>query len=275
MIPELGSIQTDGLSESDMKAILYYGRQYSQDEDQNEIYAQQRAYKKEVFLEEVEKYNRDLRSGAVKVGEFQEYYDRAMVKIYDNCVKPVYVKKDANGNKFGESIPIGELISPEDDSFGAEVARAAMQLVGLKYKEAAGQGYYSEMLIDCSALVKWAVTEVDQYLGVYGVTKKAEYQYAATNEPVWSVADGELNIDNLKPGDTLFWQGGETGEIKHTAIYIGNELMIEAQNGSVQVVGVREETHDSDGEDSTLIQVNRMTEDDLIIKAKRNEEKYG
>ncbi|MDP3447212.1 MAG: NlpC/P60 family protein [Eubacteriales bacterium] len=275
MMPELGSIQTDGLSASDMKAILYYGRQYSQNEEQNEIYAQQKAYKEEVFLEEVERYNRDLRSGAVKVGEFQEYYDRVMMQIYENCVKPVYVKKDANGNKFGHNIPIGELIPPEDDSFGAQVARAAMQLVGLKYKDAAGQGYYSDMLIDCSALVKWAVTEVDQYLGVYGVTKKAEYQYAATKEPVWSVADGELNIDNLKPGDTLFWQGDETGEIKHTAIYIGNELMIEAQNGSVQVVGVREETHDSDGEDSTLIQVNRMTEDDLIIKAKRNEEKHG
>ena len=229
MIPELGSIQTDGLSESDMDAIFDYGRQYSQNKEQNELYAQQRAYKKEVFLAEVERYNSDLRSGAVKEGEFQEYYDRAMMKIYETCVKPVYVKKDANGNKLGESIPIGELIPPEDDSFGAEVARAAMQLVGLKYKEAAGQGYYSEMLIDCSALVKWAVTEVDQYLGVYGVTKKAEYQYAATEKPFWKAEQGTLDQDRLIPGDTLFWQGDETGEIVHTAIYIGDGLMIEAQ----------------------------------------------
>ncbi|MPN60067.1 hypothetical protein SDC9_207790 [bioreactor metagenome] len=70
----------------------------------------------------------------------------------------------------------------------------------------------------------------------------------------------------MLPGDTLFWKGNETGEIVHTAIYIGMvdevPMMIEADN-TVQIVEVREKTTNNNGEDSTLVQVNRMTPEEL------------
>jgi len=258
-LPEIGTASSTKLEASEFKYVVESG---------------DTQYKDKLYRKTIQEYVAARREGAVEVGDYKQFYDRAVVKYYENYAKPIYVRKDADGKKLEESILIGKLIPPEDDSFGAQVARAAMRLVGLKYKAPAGQGYYSEMLIDCSALVKWAVTEVNQYLGEHGVTKKAKYQYAATKKPIWTINQGEFSMDTLKPGDTLFWKGDETGEIKHTAIYIGNGLMVEAQNESVQVVGVREETHDSDGEDSTLVQVNRMTEDDLLIKAKRNEQAW-
>lgn len=272
---EQKAMKDSSMSDSDLKLIFEYGRQPSGDEKTTEANSKKMEYKNQIYHEEMERYKEDLQKGRAKVGDIQKYYDRALMKIYEDCVKPIYIKKDAKGNKLNENVPIGELIPPEDQSFGAQVARAAMRLVGLGYNEEAGQGYYDEMQIDCSRLVKWAVTEVDQYLGVYGVTQKAKYQITTKEEPVWTEGSIKLNLEKLKPGDTLFWRGEETGEIKHTAIYGGNGLMIEAQNGSIQIVGVREKTKGGDEEDSTLVQINRMTEEELLKKAERNERLHG
>ena len=272
---EQKAMKDSSMSDSELKMIFEYGRQPSKDEKTTETNSKKMEYKNQIYLEEMAHYKEDLQKGRAKVGDIQKYYDRALMRIYEDCVKPVYVKKDAKGNKLNENVPIGELIPPEDQSFGAQVARAAMRLVGLGYKEEAGQGYYDEMLIDCSGLVKWAVTEVDQYLGVFGISHSAAYQEVGSKEKVWTKDQGEIVYGKLKPGDTLFWEGDETVEIKHTAIYVGNGLMIEAQNGSVQIVGVRKETKGGDEEDSTLVQINRMTEAELLEKAERNKKLHG
>ena len=73
----------------------------------------------------------------------------------------------------------------------------------------------------------------------------------------------------MRPGDTLYWRGDETGEIKHTAIYIGQGLMIEAGK-TVQIVPVRTNTTNNNGEDSTLVLVKRMTERNLQDNADKN-----
>ncbi len=272
---EQKAMKNSSMSDSDLEMIFEYGRQPAGDEETTETNSKKMKYKNQIYLEEMAHYKEDLQKGRAKVGDIQKYYDRALMKIYEYCVKPVYVKKDASGKNINVYVTIGELIPPEDQSFGAQVARAAMRLVGLAFNNEAGQGYDEKMKIDCSGLVKWAVTEVNQYLGVYGLSHSAAYQEAVMKDPVWTENDGDIDYEKLLPGDTLFWEGDETGEIKHTAIYIGDGLMIEAQNGSVQIVGVREETNGGDEEDSTLVQINRMTEAGLLKKAKRNEDLYG
>ncbi len=260
MIPELGSIQTDGLSASDMKAILYYGRQYSQNEEQNEIYAQQKAYKEEVFLEEVEKYNRDLRSGAVKVGEFQEYYDRAMKKIYETCVMPIPVK-DKKGNVV-ETVAIGDLIAPYDDSFGATIALNALEKLGTSYDA-----------MDCEQLVKWAVAQENPDWGKYGIGSNAYYQSTRTKPILYAENEKDsILAEDLKTGDLLYWKNNH-GEIVHTAIYLGNGYMIESA-GTVKVTPFRERTNYGDGEYSFLAQVNELDEERLNENVEKNKNKH-
>lgn len=265
MMPELGSIQTDGLSETEMDAIFDYGRQRSQNTEQNKIYEQQREYKNAVFMEEIEKYNIDLRRGVVKEGDFQEYYDRAMMTIYETCIMPIPVK-DKKGKSDG-SVAIGDLIAPYDDRFGAEVARTAFQLIGLPYGEKAGQGNRPNLKIDCQGLVRWVLSEIDTDWGDYGIGKGARYQIDDT-DATWSIDLGRKIVsDDLQVGNTLFWQGDETGKITHTAIYIGNlnevDYMIEAAGDTVRIVPLRKHTSNPDGEDSTLCQINQMSPERL------------
>jgi cell wall-associated NlpC family hydrolase len=188
-----------------------------------------------------------------------------MMKIYETCIMPIPVK-DSKGKAVG-SIAIGDLIAPYDDSFGAEVARTAFQLIGLPYGEKAGQGNRPNLKIDCQGLVRWVLSEIDTDWGDYGIGKGARYQIDDF-DPKWNIDEGhELNSDDLQVGNTLFWRGDETGEIKHTAIYIGKfnevEYMIEAAGGSVRIVPLRMHTNDPKGEDSTLCQINQMTPGEL------------
>ena len=266
MMPEPGSLKTEGLSDDDAKAIYNYGKHYSADKDQNETYAKQREYKNEVYLEEVEKYNEDLRHGKAEIGDFQEYYDRAMMKIYENCIKPIYFKKDKKGNGIGESIPIGELIPPDRNDLGAQVARTALELIGLPFGYEAGQGNRPKLKIDCQGLVRWALAEFNPEWSDHGIGKGARYQINHTDK-VWNLSEGfEIGI-GWEPGDLIFWMGEETGEIKHVAIFAGwynkEPYMIEAFNNGVVVNPVRENTRNNDGEDSFLYQVNRMIPEDL------------
>ena len=192
-----------------------------------------------------------------------------MLRIYETCIKPIPVK-DKRGKDAG-TVPIGELIPPYDDSFGAQVARQAIRLLGLGYKEPAGQGKYDKMEIDCSRLVNWSVAEVNEDWGINGISKSAGYQMAAIEAVKWNRGDdGELsNYNDLHIGDTLFWKGDETGKITHTAIYIGDGRMIEAGT-SVQIVPVRDHTTNNNGENSTLYQINRMSPGELQKNAEKN-----
>ena len=96
------------------------------------------AYKEKVYAEAIDAYNAALRDGDVKIGDFQEFYDQAVLKFYNNCIKPVVIETKVDGRKIKEAIPIGDLVPPEDDSFGAQLVREAMQLVGLGYNKPAG-----------------------------------------------------------------------------------------------------------------------------------------
>ena len=268
MIPELGLVASTGLSEEEQKSISLYGKKYSSDPIVDEKYKPDRLYRQKVITEEIEKYNIALRNGTAKIGDYQEYYDRAMHRIYETCTKPIPVK-DKRGKDAGTK-PIGELIPPGDDSFGAQVTRQALRLLGLGYLKPAGQGKYNKMEIDCSRLVNWAVAEVDEDLGINGISKSAGYQMAAIERTVWPTSNNPtLENTDMHPGDTLYWRGAETGEIKHTAMYIGNGLMIEAGE-TVQIVPVRENTTNNNGEDSTLVCVKRMTEEGLRENADKN-----
>jgi cell wall-associated NlpC family hydrolase len=87
---------------------------------------------------------------------------------------------------------------------------------------------------------------------------------------VWSKDENEsIDFSRLKPGDTLFWQGVESGDIVHTAIYLGNEMMVETMN-TVRIVKVREYTHGGEQEDSQLVQINRMTPEGLNDNYEKN-----
>jgi len=94
-------------------------------------------------------------------------------------------------------------------------------------------------------------------------------RYQIDDFPVVWTNKKKLNYDLLKPGDTLFWQGVESGDIVHTAIYLGNGFMIETWD-DVRIVPVREETHNGDTEDSQLVQINRMTPEGLNAEYEEN-----
>ena len=262
MIPELGSVEVDGLSKEDQKAIYLFGKQYSKDKEENDVYIQERLYKEQVYLEEVEKYNIALRNGTAEVGDFQEYYDRAMQRIYETCIKPIPVK-DKRGKSTG-TVPIGDLIPPYDDSFGAQVAQYALEKLGTSYEE-----------MDCEGLVKWAYSQIDPMLGKYGIGNGAYYQRQRTDEDyVWKRTNfnTEVPVKKLKVGDLLYWEN-EEGETVHTAMYLGNGYMIESA-GTVKVTPFREYTSYGDGHGSQLTQINRPSEELLYENVEKNSKKH-
>ena len=279
LIPPLGTVNTGVLSEDKLRQVLEYGEQGSADEVESKTAETMRKYKDRVYWEAIYAYNKDAALGRVKPGGLQDYYDQAVLKIYNNGIRQIPITTVVNGKKTNLSVPIRDLIPPNDESLGAQVAREAMWLVGLGYNEKAGQGYYSNMNIDCSKLVKWAITEVDEDLGRYGVTQKAEYQMAAIKETIWPTkTNPTLEYEDLAPGDTLYWIGDESGEIKHTAIFIGldkydNPLMIEAGT-TVKILPVRKHTANSNGEGSTLYMIKRMSWEDLRTNAAKNKNKH-
>lgn len=259
MIPALGLAASNVLGESDLRLVL---------QDDNV------AYKEKVYAEAIDAYNAALRDGDVKIGDFQEFYDQAVLKFYNNCIKPVVIETKVDGRKIKEAIPIGDLVPPEDDSFGAQLVREAMQLVGLGYNKPAGQGNESGIKIDCQGLVRWAIAQINPEWGKYGIGKGARYQIDDSDVVVWDIDDGTSYKDaKLEIGDTLFWEGDESGEIKHTAIYLGKindvDYMIEAGD-TVKIVPLREHTKNNNGEDSTLCQINQMTPERL----QKNAEDY-
>ena len=261
LFPALGTVDTDVLSEDELQLVLEYGEQGSADEKESETIESMQKYKERVTWEAICAYNKDLALGRAEPGDIQDYYDQAVKKIYDNGIKPIPITTLVNGKKTDLNVPIGDLIPPDNEEFGAQVAREAMRLLGLGYNQTAGQGLQPNKRIDCSGLVEWALNELKSEWGEVAIGGSAEYQIDDF-VPFWKNSDPKSWEEvGLKTGDTLFWQGDETGEIKHTAIYLGRfhevDLMIEAGN-KVRIVPVREKTNNSNGESSTLIQINRM-----------------
>ncbi len=256
-IPEVGTMRTDALNDSEYEHVL---------ENDN------KEYKTQVWHEAVNSYVAARREGAVEVGDYKPFYDQAVVKFYENCAKPIYFKKNKYGNGIGESIPIGELIPPYRNDLGAQVARTALELIGLPFGDEAGQGNRPKLKIDCQGLVRWALAEINPEWSDHGIGKGARYQINHTTK-VWDLSDGFEKGINWEPGDLIFYMGEETGEIKHVAIFAGwynkEPYMIEAFNNGVVVNPVRDNTKNNDGEDSFLYQVNRMIPKDLQAYAEK------
>ena len=265
--PEQIAMNTDVLSNKDLKMIFEYGRQKSNNDIEAEKYKQEFAYKNKVYVEEMNNYFDDLRKGKATPKDRKKYLDQALLRIYEDCFKPVPVK-DKRGNDAG-TIPIGELIPPYDDSFGEQIVREAIRLLGLEYLHKANEiilGENGDYSIDCSRLVCWTLSEINPEWKYDTISTSARYQINGFDS-VWSNSvSAKPPYEDMHPGDTLFWKGNETGEIVHTAIYIGMvdevPMMIEAGE-TVQIVEVRERTKNNNGEDSTLVQVNRMTPEEL------------
>ncbi len=181
-----------------------------------------------------------------------------MLKMYDACFKPIPITN--NKGVVTSNIVIGALIAPYDDSLKAQAAMNALKLVGTNPKG-----------LDCQGLVKLGYSEIDYELGKYGIGNKAEYQRNRTSkEVVWekSITDSVPNLDDLQPGDLLYWEN-EQGETVHTAIYLEGGYMLE-WSGTVRVTPLRIYTSYGDGTGSDLVQVNRPTEDMLYENVEKN-----
>jgi cell wall-associated NlpC family hydrolase len=254
MFPALGTVDTSVLSEDDLKSVLEYGEQGSVDKDERETFKAMRKYKDRVSWEAIYAYNKDISLGRVEPGDFQDYYDQAVLKYFEGCIKPIPVQNQ-RGKEIG-SVMIGYLISPTDHSLGAEVARKALEMMGTNHDE-----------LDCAQLVKRAFSQLNPDWGQYGIGSHAEYQRNKSEE-VWPKNGEKFEDFQFKTGDLLYWEN-EDGETTHTAIYLGSGYMIESWH-DVRITELRQKTHLGGGEVSTLYRVNRMTEG----KLNENVEKY-
>ena len=260
--PEQLAMNTNILSDEELKSIFEYGRQKSNNDIETEKYKQQFAYKNKVYVEEMNNYYDDLRKGKATPEDRKKYLDQALLRIYEDCFKPVPVK-DKRGNDAG-TIPIGDLILPYDDSLGARVARYALEKIGTEYK-----------YMDCEGLIKWSYSQIDPMLGEYGIGGGAYYQRLRTSKGrFWKKTEinPEIPIKQLESGDLLYWEN-EEGETVHTAMYLGNGYMIESA-GPVEVTLLREYTSYGDGHGSQLTQINRPTEELLYENAEKNSKKH-
>jgi cell wall-associated NlpC family hydrolase len=98
--------------------------------------------------------------------------------------------------------------------------------------------------MDCSGFVYFVLRQS----GIADVPRDSSGQYvwlrrAGTFEPVLSRHDDSFELDNLKPGDLLFWTGtyeiDRDPPITHTMIYLGREkktgkrVMVGSSDGRV------------------------------------------
>lgn len=126
---------------------------------------------------------------------------------------------------------------------GAKIASAAESMVG-KYPYSWGGGdnngatkgikqtispYCDDRNVvgfDCSGLSKYAV---------YQGTKVSLYHSAQTQ---YDNAPKRIALNNKQPGDLLFF-GSSTSNINHVAIYVGNNMMVEAPGHNSDCSGIK------------------------------------
>jgi peptidoglycan DL-endopeptidase CwlO len=103
-----------------------------------------------------------------------------------------------------------DYVPPPDASGGAAAVAAAESQLGVPYVwggETPGVGF------DCSGLTQWAWAQA----GV-SLPRTAADQYDAITH---------ISLDDLEPGDLLFWNDG-TSSIQHVAMYVGGGEVIQA-----------------------------------------------
>lgn len=182
-----------------------------------------------------------------------------------------YEHKNAYGKMVSGKITTDELIDPEDNSTGARLARYALELVNqdVDYNEriifnprANPAAKREWKKVDCSGLVRYAAYQIDPNWANSKIGNHAEYQMDKTgDEIVWQKESDKDQpaIGELRAGDLLYW-ADENNDIAHTAIYLGDGLMVESGNGGVKIADIRFTTIDNDGSEHKLVQVNRLDE---------------
>lgn len=168
-------------------------------------------------IDTLSKLHETLRSGiesieAPKVQKTSPSYEQTAIK--------------ANG-----AAPAGEA----DSKFMTEVTAR----IGKKYKWAAGRAKGPEDSMDCSGLI----CDAAEAAGVPSPGATADEQYRNTQN---------VQPDQIKRGDLLFYQNDGKGKVDHVAIYAGNGRMIHASSGEGEVVEVPVRT-------AGLVKIGRMT----------------
>ena len=121
-----------------------------------------------------------------------------------------------------------EILSNLDEgTTGAAIVQAALTRVGNPYsKGKRGSGRY----VDCSYFAYWAYDQA----GVVIPTSSVEQARYCYNNGC------KVELEDLQPGDLIFWSKkcscGRWHEIHHSAIYLGNNKVIEASSSRGRVV---------------------------------------
>jgi len=255
MIPALGTLESSGFNTDALEAV----RENSDD-----------PYQRAVYNQAIADYNLAIKNGVAVVGGFQSFYDNALKNAYEYSARKFdFVYTNEKGKKVTGTVAMKDLVDPEDNSFGARIARAALKLYG---KERYADVFMTDKdgnpfskKLDCSKLVYYAIYKANPtfaYSTILGTA--AEYQMdnlgkrLDPNNVVWrnDGSEDSLDISLLKTGDLLYWANSK-GKVVHTAVYLENGLMVEVWDNT-RIVELREFTDYGDGSGSTLVQVNRL-----------------
>lgn len=102
------------------------------------------------------------------------------------------------------------------DNKGLTIAKIAQAMVGVDYQYG---GHNPEQGFDCSGLVYYSHTQVGEQ-----VPRVSYAQLAASDE---------ISMDDLRPGDLLFYR--INGSVSHVGIYIGHGQFVHAPSSGKQV----------------------------------------
>lgn len=157
-------------------------------------------------------------------------------KMLEEVMKPEYLAMIGYTGGGGDT---GETLSPEQyqaivdaisDANGKKVVEYALSKVGYPYSQDYRDSgdYY-----DCSSLAYYAWQNA-------GVNIMYEGANTAATEGKFCYDNNYLvNYDEIQPGDLIFYSYSNNGRffnITHVAIYVGDDMVVEASNESIGVV---------------------------------------
>lgn len=118
---------------------------------------------------------------------------------------------------------------PPDDEIAAKVLAFATSKLGYPYSQAKRE---SGSYFDCSSLCYYAYKAAGIDLGAHPPTAAELARYCVNHGTV-------VSVDNLKPGDLIFYSfkaNGRYKDIGHVGIYAGNGMIIDASYSKGYVV---------------------------------------
>ena len=176
--------------------------------------------------------------------ELKTYHD--MIGIYGfnteeqemlaELMKPEYLAMLGYSGGGGDP---GESISPEQyqaivdavsDANGKKVVEFVLSRVGYPYSQALR---HSGTHFDCSSLAYYAWLNAGVNIEYQGATT-ASYEAKYCYDQNWL-----LHYEEMQPGDLIFYSYEKNGQfmnISHVAVYVGNDMVVEAANTRLGVV---------------------------------------